>query len=135
MNANMHRGYAAELAVASRLTAAGFEVAFPHGLSSTDLVVRTPGGCWQSLQIKAGSYSGGRKQPTVDLRQQHGNTPGYPEGHVDYFIVWLPEHKDMWIFPGSVTARSIRLDPTLPGFNNLSLLKETSCRVCPFPRP
>jgi hypothetical protein len=135
LNANSHRGYSAELAVASRLVAKGLEIAFPHGPTATDLVVRAPGGCWQSVQIKAGSWQKGRDHPTVDLRQAHCSTLPYPEGHIDFFIVWLPEHKDFWVFPGSVVARSIRLEPSLHGFNNLDILKETSCRVCPHPRP
>jgi len=134
MHLNENRGHAAELAVGARLIEAGFEVAYPQIPAEVDIVARTPRGCWVGIQVKAGSTPRGRNHPTVDLRQNHRGRR-YAGGAIDFFIVWLPENQHLWVFSGQISARSIRLDPTLPGFENLDLLKECSRRVCTHPRP
>lgn len=119
MMAHHFKGYAAELAVAAMLTAAGLPVAMPIGPTDWDVVARAPSGRWITVQVKSVQRDR-HNSKVVDCRRR---TPGdYAE--VDFLVAYDVETHDYWVFKTRDLQRQITLTPALLGYRNLELLND-----------
>lgn len=93
MTRNLKVGTDGELAVAAKMAQLGYDISFPIGTTSYDLIAEKDGVC-KRIQVKSASVSEARGSYRVTLGYGNGRKEHYDKSLCDVLVAYAPFSKD-----------------------------------------